>query len=114
MIDDSEQADVLFESLQHLRYNKHEVILLHIMDKKQELEFDFENRPYEFVDLESGERLKLQPSQLKEQYLIEMEKFRKSIENQCYQYNISRLEIDLSEPVNQILNSFLLKRNKMD
>jgi uncharacterized protein (DUF58 family) len=113
MIDDAEQMDALFDSLQHLRYNKHEVILFHILDKKQELEFEFENRPYEFVDMETGERMKLQPSQMKEQYLKEMDLFRKKIENQCYQYNISRLETDLSEPVDKVLHSFLLKRNKM-
>lgn len=113
MLDDAEQIDPLFDALQHLKYNKHEVILFHILDKKQELEFEFENRPYEFVDLESGERMKLQPSQMKEQYLKEMNIFREKVENQCYQYNISRLEIDLQEPVDKILHSFLLKRNKM-
>jgi len=113
MIDDREQLDSLFESLQHLKYNKHEVILLHIMDKKQEMDFEFENRPYEFVDMETGERLKLQPAQIREQYVRQMELFRKSIENQCYQYNISRIEMDLSEPVDKILHSFLLRRNKM-
>ncbi len=113
MIDDAEQMDALFDSLQHLRYNKHEVILFHILDKKQELEFEFENRPYEFVDMETGDRMKLQPSQMKEQYLKEMDLFRKKVENQCYQYNISRVESDLSEPVDKVLHSFLLKRNKM-
>lgn len=113
MIDDEDKMDALFDALQHLKYNKHEVILFHVLDKKQELEFDFENRPYEFVDMESGERMKLQPSQMKEQYLREMDLFRKKVENQCYQYNISRVECDLSEPVDKVLHSFLLKRNKM-
>lgn len=113
MIDDEDKMDALFDALQHLKYNKHEVILFHVLDKKHELEFDFENRPYEFVDMESGERMKLQPSQMKEQYLLEMDLFRKKVENQCYQYNISRVECDLSEPVDKVLHSFLLKRNKM-
>jgi uncharacterized protein (DUF58 family) len=113
MIDDEDKMDALFDALQHLKYNKHEVILFHVLDRKQELEFDFENRPYEFVDMESGERLKLQPTQMKEQYLREMDLFRKKVENQCYQYNISRVECDLSEPVDKVLHSFLLKRNKM-
>lgn len=113
MIDDEDKMDALFDALQHLKYNKHEVILFHVLDKKQELEFEFENRPYEFVDMESGERMKLQPSQMKEQYLREMDLFRKKVENQCYQYNISRVECDLSEPVDKVLHSFLLKRNKM-
>lgn len=113
MIDDAPEMDALFSALQHLRYNKHEVILLQILDKKQELDFDFENRPYAFVDLESGEQIRLQPAGIRDSYKAQMEKFRKDIENQCYKYNISRLEIDLSEPVDRALHSFLLKRNKM-
>jgi uncharacterized protein (DUF58 family) len=113
MMDDEAQMSSLFDALQHLRYNKHEVILLHILDKQQELDFAFENRPYEFVDMETAERIKLQPSQMKAQYVAAIEEFKKSIENQCYKYNISRVEVDLTEPVDKILHSFLLKRNKM-
>lgn len=113
MVDDAAHMEQLFEALQHLRYNKHEVILFHVLDQQQELNFEFENRPYEFIDLESGERVKLQPHQIREQYITAMEQFRKSVEDQCYKYNISRLEIDLSEPVTKILHSFLLKRNKL-
>ncbi|MBL7713258.1 MAG: DUF58 domain-containing protein [Chitinophagaceae bacterium] len=113
MIEDTGELAPLFDALQHLRYNRHEVILFHILDKKHELEFEFENRPYEFVDLETGERTRLQPGQMKERYIQEMNLFRQKIENQCYQYNINRVEVDLSEPVDKVLHSFLLKRNKM-
>jgi uncharacterized protein (DUF58 family) len=113
MIDHAAEADTLFGALQHLRYNKHEVILLQVLDKKLELDFDFENRPYAFVDLEQGEELRLQPAQIRDSYRAQINSFRKSIENQCYQYNISRLEVDLSEPVDKVLHSFLLKRNKL-
>ena len=34
----------LFEALQHLKYNKHEVILFHVFDKDKELKFDYENK----------------------------------------------------------------------
>ncbi|HTN16071.1 MAG TPA: DUF58 domain-containing protein [Chitinophagaceae bacterium] len=113
MIEDTGQVEPLFDALQHLRYNQHEVILFHVLDKKHELDFEFENRPYEFVDLETGERTRLQPGQMKERYIEEMNLFRQKIENQCYQYNINRVEVDLSEPVDKVLHSFLLKRNKM-
>jgi uncharacterized protein (DUF58 family) len=67
MMDDLEHIEELFSALQHLRYNKHEVILFHMLEGSKEVEFNFENRPYEFVDLESGERVKLQPAQIKDQ-----------------------------------------------
>lgn len=113
MMDDVEQIDELFAALQHLRYNKHEVILFHIMDGKQELEFDFENRPYEFVDMEDGDKIKLQPQQIKGEYLSRMKEFQQAIEDKCHQYQIDRIPADLTQPVEQVLYSFLLKRNKL-
>lgn len=113
MMDDAENIEELFSALQHLRYNKHEVILFHVTEGKQEVRFDFENRPYEFVDLESGEKIKLQPQQVKEQYISRMGAYQQVIEDKCHQYQIDRVAVDLSEPVEQVLHSFLLKRNKL-
>jgi uncharacterized protein (DUF58 family) len=113
MMDDADNIDEIFAALQHLRYNKHEVILFHIMDGAQEISFEFENRPYEFVDMESGERIKLQPQQIKEQYTSRMRDFRQLIEDKCHQYKVDRVPVDLSAPPDQVLYSFLLKRNKM-
>lgn len=113
MIDASDDVEGLFAALQHLKYNKHEVILFHVMDGKQELEFEFENRPYEFVDLETGESIKLQPQQIKEQYINRIQDFNKYIGNKCQQYGIDRIEIDLKKPVDEVLHAFLLKRNKL-
>ncbi len=113
MMDDVDDIEELFAALQHLRYNKHEVILFHVMDGQKEMDFEFENRPYEFVDLESGDRIKLQPQQIKEQYVSRMKDFQLDIENRCHQYQIDRVAVDLSQDVNQVLYSFLLKRNKL-
>ena len=113
MMDDAENTDALFESIQHLKYNKHEVILFHLADKTTELDFDFENRPYEFVDMESGERIKLQPAQMKEQYMSAMKQHVADIENKCHQYQIDRVWADLSAPVDELLHAFLVKRNKL-
>ena len=113
MMDDLEHIEELFSALQHLRYNKHEVILFHMLEGSKEVEFNFENRPYEFVDLESGERVKLQPAQIKDQYKKDMAGFQQLIEERCHQYKIERMPVDLSQPVEQVLYSFLLKRNKL-
>jgi uncharacterized protein (DUF58 family) len=113
MMDDADHIEDLFASLQHLRYNKHEVILFHVVDGAQEISFDFENRPYEFVDMESGERIKLQPHQVKEQYVSRMRDFQQIIENRCHQYQVDRVAVDLSKPVEEVLHAFLVKRNKL-
>lgn len=113
MMDDADNIEEVFSALQHLRYNKHEVILFHVMDGAQEVDFDFENRPYEFVDMETGEKIKLQPQQIKEQYTTRMHAFQQMIEDKCHQYHIDRIPVDLSAPPEEVLYSFLLKRNKM-
>lgn len=113
MMDDAENIDELFSAIQHLKYNKHEVILFHITEGQKELAFEFENRPYEFVDMESGERIKLQPRQIKEEYRSRMNDFQHMIAERCHQYQVDRVAVDLSQPVEQVLYSFLLKRNKL-
>ncbi len=113
MMDDAEHIEDLFSAIQHLRYNKHEVILFHVADGKQELAFEFENRPYEFVDMESGERVKLQPQQIKDQYISKMRDFQQLIESRCHQYQVDRIAVDLSQPVEEVLHAFLIKRNKL-
>jgi uncharacterized protein (DUF58 family) len=113
MMDDADNIEDLFSALQHLRYNKHEVILFHVVDGALELDFQFENRPYEFVDMESGERVKLQPQQVKEQYINKMRDFQQMVEDKCHQYQIDRIAVDLLRPVEEVLHAFLIKRNKL-
>ena len=48
-------------ALQHLRYNKHEVILFHVCDKDKEIELNFDNSPRRFIDMETGEQIKATP-----------------------------------------------------
>ena len=68
MFEDLEHSEQLFSALQHLRHNMHEVLLFHVTDRRTEAEFAFEDRPYEFIDLETGERVKVQPHQVRDQY----------------------------------------------
>ena len=65
----------LFQALRHLKHNKHEVILFHTVDKDKEVNFNFPDRPYEFIDLETGESIKVQSSQVKEEYQRQMSSY---------------------------------------
>jgi uncharacterized protein (DUF58 family) len=113
MMDTTAAADELFSAMQHLRHNKHEVVLFHVHDKKKELDFEFENRPYKFVDLESGEELKLHPNEVKESYLKQMEEFRKELKLRCGQFRIDFVEADINEGFDQVLRPYLVKRARM-
>ncbi len=113
MFDSRETADELFAALQHLRHNKHEVVVFHVVDKKTELEFDYENRPYTFVDLESGEEVKANPTDIREHYLNNINAFKNDLKIRCGQYLIDFVEADINEGVNPILLQYLLKRQKL-
>ena len=113
MLDDRAGAEKLFEALQHLKYNKHEVILFHVVDKEKEMDFNFENRPYIFIDMESGEKVRLQSNQVKEHYVKQMRAFKDELKMKCLQYKIDFVEADINKDFKQVLLPYLVKRGKM-
>jgi uncharacterized protein (DUF58 family) len=114
MFEQNEQNDQLFSALQHLKHNKHEVVLFHTVDQKLELDFDFENRPYLFVDMETGDQVRLQSNQVKEYYVEQMKKFREQLRLKCLQYKIDFVEADIRKGFKPILQSYLVRRQKMN
>lgn len=108
-----EDADQLFSALQHLKHNKHEVILFHVTDKRKELDFEFENRPYVFVDMESGEQVRLQPNQVKEFYTKQVTAFTDQLKMRCLQYKIDFVEADINRGFAPILQTLMVKRARM-
>lgn len=107
-----EQNDPLMDALRHLRHCKHEVILFHTLHKKQEIEFNYANKPTEFIDLESGQRLKVNPSEVAENYRQKMLQQTQLIKQQAIRYHIDYQPIDISLPTQQVLLPYLLKRSK--
>lgn len=110
---DSLDENEIFLALQHLKHCKHEVVLFHVVDKAKEMDFNFENRPYKFIDLETGEELKLQPNQVKDFYIEKMEQRKANLKLKCAQYKIDLVEADINEGYKSILTSYLVKRSKM-
>ena len=113
MMENVADDEQLFAALQHLKYNKHEVILFHTYDKKLELDFEFENRPYQFIDLETGEEIKVHPNDGKKNYIENIQKRKKMLQLKCLQFGIDFVEADVNQGFNSILQSYLIKRAKM-
>lgn len=113
MFDTGASADELFSALQHLRHNKHEVILFHVVDHAKEVDFNFENRPYRFIDMESGRELKVNPLEIKDQYVSRLNAFKSELKLRCGQYRIDFVEADINKGFRQILLPYLLKREKL-
>ncbi len=103
----------LFSALQHLRYNKHEIILFHVKDKRMEENFEFSNRPHIFVDLESGREIKFSPNEIRETYKQQIAAFYQDLKLRCGQFQIDFVEADINESFQHVLLPYLLKRSKL-
>lgn len=110
---DSENTEEIFKGLQHLKHNHHEVLVFHITDKSTEFEFNFDNRPYEFIDLESGDRMKLNPSDVKMAYQEQIDHFYKELMLKCGQLKIDFIPMDIQNDFSDVLYAYLVKRAKM-
>ncbi len=108
-----DDLNAVFSALQHLRYNKHEVVVFNVLQRKQEVEFDFENRPYHFIDSETGKQLKLNPKQYLENYRAAMTVFKKNLDLRCAQLHIDLVDAYIEDGFNPTLNAWLIKRNKL-
>ncbi len=112
-IHEPDQIKAFFSSLQHLKFNKHEVVIFNVTDKSKEVEFNFENRPYEFIDMETGAVLKAHATKVKEGYLAQMQAYREQLTLTCAQYKIDRVDADIHAGFDQVLQAYLIKRQKM-
>ncbi len=113
LLDDPERLDDFFQAIQHLRHNKHEVIIFHVHDRKSEIEFQLDNRPYQLIDMETGESMRLQPSEVKEKYVEGAKNYFNEIKMRSINNNVDFMEADIAQGYNQILLSYLLKRQKL-
>ncbi len=113
MFDSGDDTDDLFAALQHLKYAKHEVLLFHVTDRKHELAFEYENRPYLFVDMESGEEIKLQHNQVKDLYVEKVMQYKNELKMKCLQYKIEFIEADIQDGFVPVLQNYMVKRNRL-
>lgn len=102
----------LFDALRHLKYNKHDVILFHVFDKEKELDFNFDNRPKRFVDVETGEFINLYADNIKGNYETAVNTYFNSIKLKCGQYKIKYVEANINESFDKILTTYMLERQK--
>ena len=113
MLDSADRENEVFDALQHLRFNKHDIILFHVVDRKHELELDLKDRPYTFVDVETGEQVKAHPSEIREAYKASMADRWHRLKLKCGQYRIDLVEADINSGFEPVLLEFLTKRAKL-
>ncbi len=113
MLDSADREAEVFDALQHLRFNKHDIILFHVVDRKHELELDLPDRPYTFVDVETGEQVKAHPNEVRDAYRSAMTDRWHRLKLKCGQYRIDLVEADINAGFEPVLLEFLTKRARL-
>ena len=108
LLDDAEN---IISGLKHFRYNRHEVIVFHILDPR-ERDFAFP-REAVFKDMETGEEMTTLPYQIKKDFARQVQAFSDEIAKACRQSNIDYYPIDTSMPLDKALYAFLAKRERL-
>lgn len=112
-LENPDKTEDFFNAVQHLKHNKHEVVVFHVYRKKEEQDFVFENRPHEFIDMETGASIKLLPHQVKDFYQQKITDYHQKIKQKCAQYRIDWVDADIDNGFADVLQTYLIKRSKM-
>ncbi|MDR1761328.1 MAG: DUF58 domain-containing protein [Bacteroidales bacterium] len=103
----------IFSALQHLKYNKHEVIVFHVSEPQHEELFAFNNRPLKITDMETGETIKILPNTIRERYSQKVQSMMHELQEVCTCYHIDYIKADITKGFEQVLLNYLIKRNKL-
>jgi len=87
--------------------------VFHTLHRPEEIEFEFGNTPMTFEDAETGEAIKLLPSEVKEYYTNEMQQYLVDLKSKFNQYKIDYIIADTSESIEKAIIPFLLKRRSI-
>lgn len=100
----------LFNALQHLKHNKHKVVVFHVIDEKTELNFNFDNTPRKFIDVESGEIINLYSENIKDEYEKRVAEYFKKLSLTCAQNKIKYVPVNVGANFEKILTTYLAEK----
>ena len=112
MFQNEKDQETMFEALQHLKYNKHEVVLFHTYDGDKELNFDFDNAPKRFIDVETGDSIDVFADNIKQEYASDVKAYFDALKLRCARYNIKYVDANIQKGFAAILSNFLIERQK--
>jgi len=112
MFQPNKDNDTLFDALKHLKFNKHEVVLFHTYDGETEFNFNFDNSPKKFVDLETMEEVNIYPENVQDNYKKSVENYFQYLKNKSLLYKIDYVPLDINKGYNEVLTSYLISRKK--
>jgi uncharacterized protein (DUF58 family) len=106
-----DEPEEVMRGLHHFRHRRHEVIVFHVFDKA-ELELPFKDT-IAFHDLETDERIQIDPAYVREAYLEQIRQFTETYRRECAESQIDYIMTDTSVPYDFMLSRYLAKRNRL-
>jgi len=106
----SGDEEALFTALQHLKHNKHKIVLFHVIDEKTELNFDFDAAPRKFIDLESNDEINIFADNIKEAYEKQVSNYFKKVAFTCAQNKIKYVPVSVGPNFEKILTTYLVEK----
>jgi uncharacterized protein (DUF58 family) len=106
-----DEPEAVTRALYHFRHKRHEVILFHVLDKA-ELTFPFRDTA-SFLDLETGEKIQVDPAYVRDEYLRQIEEFTSTYRKACTECGIDYVLTDTSVPYDFMLSRYLATRNRL-
>jgi uncharacterized protein (DUF58 family) len=101
-------VDDIVDGLRRLRYGRHDVLVLHVLDH-DEITFPFADRTL-FEGIEAPQQILTDPQSLRRSYLTALETFLGRIRRACLDHNIDYALLNTADKVEVALATFLATR----
>lgn len=102
------EPEEVIKALRQVRHGGHDVILFHVLDEA-EVYFPFDGM-VEFEDSETADKLQIDATGVRADYLREVEQFRDLYRRECVQSGIDYVALDTSMQFDKALTEYLLSR----
>ena len=106
-----DETENIMKGLKHFRHNKQEIIVFHIMDRK-ELEFNFTNRT-KFKDMETDEQITTEPWKIRKIYQQSILSYQDELRLKCREQKIDYVPLFTDQNLDLALNEYLKKRQRL-
>lgn len=100
--------DILNSCFQHLRFQKHDVAVFHLLNQS-EVDFEFD-RPTRFVDMEGGVPIMADPSLMRQHYQQAIAGYLADLEKVMRDAAVDYHRVNLLDPVGDVLARFRVRR----
>lgn len=108
LMDDPEKV---LMGLKHFRHRRHEVIVFHVLDPR-EMDVDYKEA-VEFEDMETGQKLRVEPAFLRDQFKKDVRAWIGTLERGCRNHHIDYHLLRTDTPFDRALTAYLGKRTRM-